>query len=425
MIGLRSVTVLEHEWVAVHDRAHGRSATMPDDAQQAWLTPEEAQALLRLNAQRPGFCQASFGGIKLAQYCGIVRLPTCIVEVLPKVSLDDDRAPEELRRSRGTLLRMLHSADTLALTILHATPQSTTQAPLLDVFIETFLNFTLDQARRGLLFRYVQESDGLRTLRGRFNSREQARHSIVRPHLLQCDFDAFTADNPYNQAVRATLQSCRAWISRAHTQRLWFEAQACLAGVSLRQMTGQDVARLARDRTTRHYEPLLRWCQWLLSLDSPGLRSGLHEAPGLLFDMNTLFENIVSVEVEASVGDDLLVQRQAPARYLAHVGETQGVFLMAPDITVATRARADAASRIVRIVDAKWKRLTPSSTSWGVGVDDIYQMLAYALRYQCRHVELVYPMPEHQRRSLPAPPCFSLPGNGPEPIEVSVRTLAL
>ena len=101
MGGLRTVTVLEHEVIPII--GGGDEPGILADA-DAWLSEPEAQALLRLNALRRGFCQRLSGGIKLAQHCGIVRLPTCVVEVLPKVGMADARTPDELERSRGRIV---------------------------------------------------------------------------------------------------------------------------------------------------------------------------------------------------------------------------------------------------------------------------------------------------------------------------------
>lgn len=287
MGGLRTVTVLEHEVIPIVEG--GEAPGMLADA-FPWLSEAEAQALLRLNDLRRGFCQRLSGGIKLAQHCGIVRLPACVVEVLPKVGMADARTPDELERSRGALLAMLRSARQVAITKISPVPQRAVHAPLLDIFIEAFLQCALDQARRGLLSRYVAHADDLPVVKGRFQANGHVRRNLARPHLLHCEYDEFTADNAYNRAVRATLEACRPWASRASTQRMWFETHARYASISAVKMSAADVLRLPRDRTTHRYGPLLTWCEWLLAMTSPALSAGASQAPGLLFDMNKLFE---------------------------------------------------------------------------------------------------------------------------------------
>jgi 5-methylcytosine-specific restriction enzyme subunit McrC len=46
------------------------------------------------------------------------------------------------------------------------------------------------------------------------------------------------------------------------------------------------------------------------------------------------------------------------------------------------------------IVDAKWKHLNPAAKDWDIAASDIYQMLAYAVRYDCGYIKLVFPKPD-------------------------------
>ena len=402
MGGLRTVTVLEHEVIPIME-----GADEPVLAEAfPWLSEAEAQALLRLNDLRRGFCQRLSGGIKLAQHCGIVRLPTCVVEVLPKVGMRDARTPAELERSRGALLAMLHSARQVAITKIGPAPQQAVHAPLLDIFIEAFLQCALDQARRGLLSRYVTHADDLPVIKGRFQAHGHVRRNLARPHLLHCEYDEFTADNAYNRAVRATLEACRTWASKASTQRMWFETHARYASISAFKMSAADVTRLPRDRTTHRYGPLLTWCEWLLALATPALSAGASQAPGLLFDMNKLFEAHVARLEEVGAGIDRIVHTQGPPIHLA-THEQADAFLLKPDITVWHVGQDGAAAGIDRVIDAKWKRLDPQAADFGVDETDVYQLLAYALRYGCTSLELAYPQQSGTENSV-RPPVFKL-----------------
>lgn len=390
MDGLRTISVLEHEVIPVLGSDAEQAVTAPAPS-CSWLTDAEAQALLRLNDRRPGFCQRVSGGIKLAQYCGIVRLQTCVLEVLPKIGMEDTRSKEEIEHARGVLLTMLHGAR-LTVTASGLAPQQTVRAPLLDIFIEAFLNSALEQARRGLLCRYVSHHDDLTVIRGRFHTHGHVRKNLVRPHLLHCEYDEFTPDNPYNRAIRTTLDTCRTWIRHNATQRLWLETHARYANIAPTRISSADVAQLPRNRTTRRYATVLTWCEWLLSMASPSLSTGLTQAPGLLFDMNKLFEAFVGNQVETESGTAFLVHRQGPVEPLAAMDGTEA-FPLKPDLTVWHAAPDGTPTHLSRILDAKWKRLNPHMENCGVAQADIYQLLAYAIRYQCSQLELVYPTP--------------------------------
>ena len=100
-------------------------------------------------------------------------------------------------------------------------------------------------------------------MKGRFNVHGQVKRNLGRPHVLNCEFDEFTADNAYNRAIRSALDACKGWAVRPATQRLWFETQTRFAGVSAQRMSASDMAKLPRDRTTQRYDQVLTWCEWL------------------------------------------------------------------------------------------------------------------------------------------------------------------
>ena len=424
MDSFRTVTVLEHEVVPVVDVGPDVDGIGSFLAGDTWLTEADAQSLVRINDLRRGFCQRVSGGVKLAQHCGIVRLPTCVLEVLPKVGLSDARAPEEIVRARGALLSMLHDARRVVVTNVGAVPQMAVRAPLLDVFVEAFLLSAVEQARRGLLSRYVGHVDDLPVVKGRFNVHGQVKRNLGRPHVLNCEFDEFTADNAYNRAIRAALDACKGWAVRPATQRLWFETQTRFAGVSAQRMSASDVAKLPRDRTTRRYNQVLTWCAWLLSLTSPALSTGMARAPGLLFDMNKLFEAYVSSLVERASGEGFVVHRQGPAQALAAHGVSDA-FMLRPDITVWETDSDGGVGEINRVLDAKWKRLDPQEAQWGVDQADIYQLLAYAVRYRCTELALVYPQPSTEPVASDDLPLFEITDGGLGSIKIQVTTVPL
>lgn len=185
MAVLRTISVLEHDVIPILQNEVPDAEINSKPGQALYVTEHEAAALLRLNDQRRGFCQRVTDGIKLAQYCGVVRLETCVLEVLPKVGFAEISTEDEINRARTALLTMLRHAGSVAITKVDNVPQQTVRAPLLDVFIRSFLEEALKQAHRGLLSRYVEHEDDLPVVRGRFLAHGQVKHNVARPHLFR------------------------------------------------------------------------------------------------------------------------------------------------------------------------------------------------------------------------------------------------
>jgi len=104
----------------------------------------------------------------------------------------------------------------------------------------------------------------------------------------------------------------------------------------------------------------------------------------LLFNMEKLFESVLGLRIrhacQAQVVGRLSVGLQSPAKNLATAG-----FQPRPAITVQS------GDECVAIFDAKWKRLDLAEPNSGVSSGDAYQMNAYASRYRCNRLALVYP----------------------------------
>jgi 5-methylcytosine-specific restriction enzyme subunit McrC len=402
---LRTVTVVEHALIPVMEDAAHTAVNDRLTPVAPYITSHEAEALLKINDRHPGFCQRTVGAVKLAQHCGIVRAASCVLEIVPKVGITSHG--DDASRGRAALLSMLHQAGRLKVSAIGSAQQGAVRAPLLEIFIQEFLLCALGVAQSGLISRYVPQSGDLTVVKGRFHAQGQLRHNLARPHLLHCEYDEFTVDNLYNRIIRAALDACRHWAKLASSQRLWFELHARLTGVAQVRVRSADVRRLRYDRQTLRYRAVMQWCEWLLELASPDLRTGSAAAPALLFDMNKLFEDYVCRREELKeVDSPNIVIRQGPQRALVMQG-TRSVFTLKPDVTVWKKASANAPFSLDRIVDAKWKSLNPHSDDWGVNESDIYQLLAYSKRYRCARLELVYPRPVDMNEGC-VPPVFCI-----------------
>lgn len=385
----RSLTVFEHETLPVIDDPHVESMSAG-----SFLTRKDYLLAVKTNDLRPGFCQPTAGGVRFSQYCGLVSLATCTLEVLPKVGFSERKSADDLRVARRALLSMLQSANRLTLKITEKVNQSLGGSPILDIFVRDFLLQTLDKARGGLKMGYNLRSERLAVLKGRFEVTEHFRRSTAMLDSVHCEYDDFTADNALNRVIVAAIFSCKPWLTTPQTARLWHEASAHFSAVKRTTLKASDASKLRPlNRTNVDYDSILKWCEWLLSLSSPLNRAGASPAVGLLFDMNKLFEMHVLqlARSEADYGE--VVVDQGPSRWLASTG-AQSVFQLSPDISVWRRSHTSDGSFCCRIIDAKWKRLNLAASDWGVSGDDVYQMLAYAIRYGCSDLTLAYPAPE-------------------------------
>lgn len=372
-----------------------------------------------VSESRPGFCTLGYQSVRLAQYAGLVGMRGRVLEILPKVEADDG-VPEV---GRGIFLRLLRLSKSVKIFTVDEVHQDLRRQSLLDVFISVYFDAVASLVRSGLLRCYQTLEDDLTLIRGRLLIERQATAHAMRVDRLSCRFDELTADNVWNQSLNAALHAVKPYISSIDLGRRWLELSAALDEVSLcpvRPVRPAELDALKFDRQAARYKPAIQWAKWILRVLSPNLRVGRNEAPGLIFDMNQLFESAVVTVLRhrAAAFAGLQVGAQDTGTYLTTRAGSAGkrAFGLRPDIVIRE------AGKVVAVGDTKWSRVDVGADGYLMPKEaHIYQMHAYASVYPCEHFTLIYPWHSGLKESKPT--AFTLPCIGGRKPVVSVTCI--
>ncbi|MCB1883585.1 MAG: hypothetical protein KDG89_06240 [Geminicoccaceae bacterium] len=347
------------------------------------MTRTQAAALARLEPALPkGVLAWCHHSVCFGAFCGVVQAGDLTIEILPKLqgSLDD---PDGTRRCLVAMLRL--AGERLAATI-DVADLALHQHHLLDVFILDFCRRTTTLLHRGPIRRYVDEEENLTKLRGRLHLPGQMRHNLVNQARLYCRYDEFSLDNAHNRALKHAL---RVMLDLAVGGAARREANVLLRrleDVAAMKVRAEDVEALPFDRTIAPWQPLFTRAAAFLRNLHPDVAAGGAASFGLLFDMNRLFEAFVAAVAARDWGrEGRRVVAQGPQRYFAAHGDAS-VFRMRPDIAVLDRE-----DHVLLVADAKWKAVDAGLADLGLAQGDVYQLAAYAARYDCQQVALLYP----------------------------------
>lgn len=359
-----------------------------------------------LAKERRGFCKRGFRSVSLAQYCGVVNLGERVLEIVPKI---EDRI--SLESGRGTLLRLLRTADQFPAFRHLSAGQQLRNAQLLEVFIAALFDTITQIVRGGLLRQYREHEQDLGVVRGRIVVGRQFSVLSNRSDVIACRFDDLTANNRWNQLLKAGLRIVRPWIRSLDLSRRWVELMMVFEEADDTHIRPRDLDRLVFDRQGSRYRATMSWVRWILELLSPELRAGVNTAPALLFDMNLLFQSAVANVLRRHPNRMLGVEihTQEGGKYLATIAQAKDhkAVGLRPDLLIKNR------NGVVAIADAKWKRVKLNFSGYLVPASsDIYQMHAYASAYQCEQLALVYPwhsgLQESRETTFELPPSGSL-----------------
>ena len=341
----------------------------------------EAEGISKLAGRLPpGALAWGHRALKFGPFCGVLQTGQLAIEILPKIDHGSDSSEE----MRGLLVAMLARAGELGSKRVGDAGLGHQHSHLLDVFIEDFCSQVKSALRGGAIARYSERTENLNAIRGRLELTDHLRaNAFDRSHLL-CRFDERSIDNPYNQALKGVIRLLLGFALSPRTRAVVAAFLHRFDEVRDRRITTREVDALHLDRTIRHWEPVFARARWLLEGLFPDVRTGDAAGSALLFNMEKLFETVLGLRIrhacQASAGNRISVGLQSPMKNLATSG-----FQLRPDITIRT------GNESVAIIDAKWKRLDLSMSNSGVSSGDAYQMNAYASRYRCNRLALVYP----------------------------------
>lgn len=349
------------------------------------LSEVEAAKFAQLQPSLPaGSMTWEHRAIRFGPFCGVLRAGDVTVELLPKIDDGQDRTDSD----RGLLVSMLRTTGNLTVSTAGEAALGQQRMHLLDQFILDFCARMNAALRGGAIAQYQDHEENLHALRGRLILTEHLRRNAFDSSRLLCSFDERTVDNPYNQVLKAVLSCLRPHVISAQAKATVVALLHRFDDVALHPVTPRVIELLPFDRMTKRWEPIFVRAKWLLQGLFPDVRSGEVDGTCLLFNMERLFEAFLGAKLrQAWIGSpdrNFEIVLQGPQKSLAE-SDAGHAFRLRPDVTVLDD------DGTVRIFDAKWKQLDLKGPSSGVLPSDAYQLAAYASRYGCKRVALVYP----------------------------------
>ena len=326
---------------------------------------------------------------QVLNHVGVLRTPYGTqLEILPKVHEEKDDA-EEARSMLVAMLRRLRWLERFRLggeALLRAR-----RMPLLEVFLRQFLDEVNHVLKRGLRSDYVTREENIAFLRGKLLVAQNIRRNLIHKHRFYCAFDEFLPDRPENRLIRRALEKVLRLTGSATNERLARELLFAFQDVPPSRDVAGDFARSLCDRSTSHYRAAIAWCRVLLQEEPPVPMPGKAEHISLLFPMERIFEDYVGSLLARTEGVEEL-HKQSTSKCLLEIPKK---FQLKPDFVFLLGDE-----RIV--ADAKWKRIHPDAGDGkrGVSQGDLYQLYAYAKKYQAACVMLFYPETEAFRDAL-------------------------
>ncbi len=335
--------------------------------------------------------------ITIRNYVGVIELPSGLqIEILPKIHFGenpeswDDAAKE---KSRQIFLKMLSHLNEFPCKVSNFTNLESRKMHLFDVFINMYATAANELVKRGLKSSYVSVEGNLHVYKGKLKVPSHIKYNAAHKECFYVEYDEFQLNRPENKLIKSTLlylqKQCRSESNRKLIRQVLNHFDEIEPSLNI----DSDLAKIKCDRNTREYCDLMAWSKVFLKHESFSTFHGPNKTKALLFPMEKIFESYIAGAFRQTLANDVRhfswdVSTQDRGKYLFYNQNEyrqSGIFSLRPDIVV----RGD--NRIV-ILDTKWKSLSTRKTNFGISQGDMYQMYAYAHKYQTPEIFVLYPL---------------------------------
>jgi 5-methylcytosine-specific restriction enzyme subunit McrC len=378
----KTLTLFEHEYTTGFNLTDGELAAL-----------ERLNKTVGVSLLRPTV-RAGKRELQAAQHVGVVRLGARTIQILPKIYRPGGATEEErTREATHNLLHLLAYAGQLPIREHEIAPLLRHGDDWFEILTRLFASHLLDEWQRGAYRNYQVVESELPALKGKWRITEQLRRP-ERRHMFSVAYDEFTADNPLNQVFRHVVERLWRLTRNGANRQMLGDLRQWMEEVTLKtHIAAADVNTSLLTRLNQRFAPLLNLALLFLEGGALQLKAGDMTTFAFTFDMNKLFEAFIvnfirrhrdEVLPTPLQGCELLPQSQRATRHLAR-SAGRPAFLLKPDLAFRQ------SDRFPLLMDAKYKRLDRADIKMGIAESDFYQMHAYARRYECGRVIMVYP----------------------------------
>ncbi|AMR05744.1 McrC family protein [Bacillus thuringiensis] len=326
--------------------------------------------------------QNKYKKIRFINYVGILNIENLTIEILPKISLSEDKNTD-----KKILLRMLSKCMDLELNLDKEINSRLQSYNLLELVTEKYIDSLLKELNKGLYFEYVNKEENLNVIRGKLLLNKQVKYNYANKVRAYNAYSEYSSDNILNQIFKL---ACIRILNKVYNNKIINRTKKAifdLSNVSVVTMSRETLEMTKLNRHNERFSSCFELARFILLNVANESSIGSSSGFTMLFEMNTLYEKYIGYLIkEIWKGKGRKVLLQDKSKYLLLNTKTkQKNFNLKPDIVLGEN------NSYQIIIDTKWKAVEYRSKS-SLKVEDIYQMYAYVSSYkEAKKAVLLYP----------------------------------
>ena len=345
--------------------------------------------------------------IKAGKYIGSIKYGDKQFQVLPKIFFSNNQSKEERLHakeiSNRTLLWWLSRCSKVDF------PKSfsswdTQNFDFLDILVHLFASLTRDDLVFNKHQSYVEREEEIGALRGRIDFTKYAsNYHTGKVHILPCVYDSLEINNLYNQIIKFTAKLLLQNTDNDILRKKLFEIIWILDEVDNMHLTSMDCERVVVSPLNDNMQTILNYCKMFLSGMSIKSDADQLEIFAFLIPTERLFEDFLfgfirdefqnknDVQSVESQGDKYGKQVPLASNLTHSFAKPKNAFRLKPDIYIHKTTKDLILDSKYKVIYNKEEAEEYDRKKSGVGIGDIYQMLAYTVKLDVKTCHLLYP----------------------------------
>ena len=322
--------------------------------------------------------------LKSNKYVGVIHYEDRKINLLPKIFYDSkkDYKDKEVNQIQNHILWWLSYCRKIKFPN-YQTSLGSVKSDFFEVLIYLFSKYTRELLNSSIYQQYEEVNRELPFIKGRLNTSEYINKNIIKGkwHKLNCTYDAFVFDNEFNRIIKFVATLLFNVTSSPDNKKNLREIIFLLDEVTDERATAEQCSRISFNPMFGEFETVRDYCQLFLTNSISFDYKNDLKLFAFLLPMEYVFEDFIFGFIDKEL-EAVGIKSQRSDTFL----DEDKTFKLKPDLWLKTDHKS-------LIADTKYKIIysDEQDPKKGISQNDLYQMLAYAVRFEVDEIILFYP----------------------------------
>ena len=322
--------------------------------------------------------------IKSNKYVGVIRFEGQHINLLPKIFYDSSKEyhATDVYQMQNHILWWLSYCKKIKFPN-YQTSMGNLKSDFFEILIYLFSKYTRQLLTNSIYQQYEEVNNELHFIKGRLNTNKYINENLStgKWHKLNCTYDAFEFDNKFNRIIKYVVNLLFNATTSIDNKKHLREILFILDEVSDVRATAEEVASIQFNPMFSDFETVRDYCHLFLSNSISFNYKNDLKLFAFLLPMEYVFEDFIFGFIDKEI-EEVKAKTQISSIYL----DKERNFGLRPDLMLKMAHKTIIADTKYKIVYSEEK-----DPKKGIAQSDLYQMLAYAIRFKIDEIILFYP----------------------------------